>query len=49
MHADGSTESLWLAVTDGVGKLTFPTPATRVVLDPEELVPATSRKLAAAK
>jgi hypothetical protein len=45
IHADGSTESLWLAITDGAGKLTLRTPATRVVLDPEELVPASSRKL----
>ena len=49
VHADGSTETLWLAVTDGVGKLAFATPATRVILDPDELVPATSRKLVAAK
>ena len=49
VHADGSTETLWLAVTDGVGTLAFPTPAMKVLLDPEELVPATSRKLVAAK
>jgi aminopeptidase N len=49
MHADGSTETLWVAVTDGVGKLAFTTPATRVILDPEQLVPASSRKLVAAK
>jgi aminopeptidase N len=49
MHADGQTETRWVAVTDGVGKLAFDTPATRVILDPEQLVPASSRKLVAAK
>jgi aminopeptidase N len=48
-HADGSTESLWVSVTDGVGTIKFAQSAMRVVLDPEELVPAISRKLVAAK
>jgi aminopeptidase N len=49
VHADASTETTWLSVTDGVGTLRFATPVTRVVLDPNELVPARTRKLTAVK
>jgi hypothetical protein len=46
-HADGSTETLWLRVTDGVGTMRLATAATRVILDPNELIPARARKLVA--
>jgi hypothetical protein len=48
-HVDGSTETSWLSVKDGTGTLTFATPATRVVLDPNHLIPARARKLVPAK